>query len=66
MKLKSGHITAVKCIQFTIEQGNLCQTSQDARKNRPAIGFWLDGLLSDHISNKNKLEPVASRSLNSK
>ena len=29
MKLKSGHITSVQCIPFTIE---LCQTSQDARK----------------------------------
>ena len=33
MKLKSGHIlTSVKCIPITIEWGNLCQTSQDARK----------------------------------
>ena len=32
MKLKSGHITSVKCIPFTIDWGNLCQTSQDARK----------------------------------
>ena len=32
MKLKSGHITSVQCIPFTIECGNLCQTSQDARK----------------------------------
>ena len=32
MKLKSGHITSVKCIPFTIEWGNLCQTSQDVRK----------------------------------
>ena len=32
MKLKSGHITSVKCIPFTIEWGNLYQTSQDARK----------------------------------
>ena len=32
MKLKSGHITSVTCIPFTIEWGSLCQTSQDARK----------------------------------
>ena len=32
LKLKSGHITSVKCIPFTMEWGNLCQTSQDARK----------------------------------
>ena len=32
MKLKSGHTTSVQCIPFTIELGNLCQTSQDARK----------------------------------
>ena len=32
MKLKSGHITSVQCIPFTIELGNICQTSQDARK----------------------------------
>ena len=32
MKLKSGHITSVKCIPFTIEWGNFCQTPQDARK----------------------------------
>ena len=32
MKLKSGHITSVQCIPFAIEWGNLCQTSQDARK----------------------------------
>ena len=32
MKLKSGHITSVKCIPFTIEWGYLCQTSQDGRK----------------------------------
>ena len=31
-KLKSGHITSVQCIPFTIESGNLCQTTQDARK----------------------------------
>ena len=31
-ELKSGHITSVKCIPFTIRMGNLCQTSQDARK----------------------------------
>ena len=29
---KSGHITSVKCIPFTIEWDSLCQTSQDARK----------------------------------
>ena len=32
MKLKSGHINSVQCIPFIIEWGNLCQTSQDARK----------------------------------
>ena len=32
MKLKSGHITSVQCISFTTEWGNLCQTSQGARK----------------------------------
>ena len=32
MKLISGHTTSVQCIPFTIEWGNLCQTSQDARK----------------------------------
>ena len=33
IKLKlSGHTTSVQCIPFTIEWGNLCQTSQDARK----------------------------------
>ena len=31
MKLKSGHITSVQCIPLTIELGNICQTSQDAR-----------------------------------
>ena len=31
MKLKSGHITSVQRIPFTIECGHLCQTSQDAR-----------------------------------
>ena len=28
----SGHITSVQCIPFTIELGNICQTSKDARK----------------------------------
>ena len=32
MKLKSGDTTSIQCILFTIEWGNLCQTSQDARK----------------------------------
>ena len=34
MKLKSGggDTTSVQCIPFTIEWGNLCQTSQDARE----------------------------------
>ena len=32
MKLKSGHITSVQCKPLAIEWGNLCQTSQDARK----------------------------------
>ena len=32
MKLKNGNITFVQCIPFIIEKGNLCQTSQDARK----------------------------------
>ena len=32
MKLIRGHTTSVQCIPFTIEWGNLCQTSQDARK----------------------------------
>ena len=32
MKLKSGHITSVQCMQFTTEWDNLCQTSQDKRK----------------------------------
>ena len=32
MKLKSGHTISVQCIPFTKEWGNLCQTSQDARK----------------------------------
>ena len=32
MKLKSGHITSVQCIPFTIELGNICQTSPDSRK----------------------------------
>ena len=32
MKLKSGHITSVQCIPFTIELGNISQTTQDARR----------------------------------
>ena len=32
MKLKSGHMISVQCTPFTTECGNLCQTSQDARK----------------------------------
>ena len=32
MKLKSGHITSVQCKPLAIEWGNLCQTSQVARK----------------------------------
>ena len=34
MNLKSGQITSVQYIPFAIESGNLCQTSQDARKTR--------------------------------
>ena len=49
MKLKSGHTTSVQCILFTIEWGNLCQTSEDARKigalpvsqrNAIRMAFW--------------------------
>ena len=50
MRLKSGHITSVKYIPFAIEWGNLCQTSQDARKiealpvcQRNAIGWRFAG-----------------------
>ena len=32
MKLKSGHITSVQCLPFKIKWGNLCKTSQAARK----------------------------------
>ena len=32
MKL-NDHIASVQCIPFTIELGNICKTSQGARKN---------------------------------